>query len=496
MTPRHKRFSRGYAFRNFEGQPEPRRVPLDIPGRVMIPLRQGSGQEVAPAVKVGQKVAAGQILGSDPESVSSPVHSSVNGTVLEIERKEYLGAETGMVVIESDGTPNWQALEGHAAQWQDLSAEKIGELIYLSGAGSAGSAGIPTSFRSSALAPDDVRDVIVQGIADEVHNLSPDVLLEADGLTKFVEGLRILRKLLSGAGFHVVLGRSQKGLIGKLSQTLPAENWLDFVSVPGKYPVAHEDVLAPLVLDRKLPAGSSASDLGAIVLHVQAILHVYEAVVEGKPVIERTIALCGPGFSETPHVTVRVGSPLEHVMDGRAHAAGKYRFVVNSPLTGRVLGDASLPVDRTCTTVVSLLEDDEREFVSFMRPGFRKDSYSHTCASSLLSHGGMSPKTCGTNVHGERRPCIFCTFCEQLCPVGVIPHLLFHHVEKDMVDETLLRYEIFKCIECRLCDYVCPSKIPLAGYIQEGKKRLVEEGWVGATQGAEAQDPAAAAAVE
>ena len=493
MTPRHKRFSWGYAFKNFEGQPEPRRVSLDIPARVVIPLRQGGGQEVAPAVEVGQKVVAGQILGSDPESVSNPVHSSVNGTVREIERKEYLGEETAMVVVESDGTPTWKAMEGHAAQWQDLPTEKIDELIYLSGCGSAG---IPTSFRSSALAPGDVRNVIIQGIGDEVHNLSPGVLLEDDGLTKFVEGLRILKKLLSRAGFHVVLDRSQKGLIGKLSRALPAESWLGFMTVPGKYPVAHQDVLAPLVLGTKLPAGSSASDLGAIVLDVQAILHVYEAVVEGKPVIERTIALCGPGFSETPHVTVRVGSPLEHVMEGRASAAGKYRFVANSPLTGQALDDVSMPVDRTFTTVVSLLEDDEREFVSFMQPGFRKDSYSGTCASSLVSRGGMSPKTCGTNVHGERRPCIFCTFCEELCPVGVIPHLLFHHVEKDMVDETLLRYEIFKCIECRLCDYVCPSKIPLAGYIQEGKKRLVAEGWVGAAQNAEAQDPAAAEAVE
>ena len=86
-------------------------------------------------------------------------------------------------------------------------------------------------------------------------------------------------------------------------------------------------------------------------------------------------------------------------------------------------------------------------------------------------------KKCGTNVHGELRPCISCTFCEEVCPAGIIPHLLFHYVERDMIDENLLKYKIHSCIECNLCSYVCPSKIPVAQFIKEGKAGLVKEGF-------------------
>ncbi len=61
--------------------------------------------------------------------------------------------------------------------------------------------------------------------------------------------------------------------------------------------------------------------------------------------------------------------------------------------------------------------------------------------------------------------------------MGIIPHLLFHYVERDVIDETLLKYKIFNCIECNLCSYVCPSKISIAEFIKEGKTKLVEEGF-------------------
>ena len=88
----------------------------------------------------------------------------------------------------------------------------------------------------------------------------------------------------------------------------------------------------------------------------------------------------------------------------------------------------------------------------------------------------LCQKKCGTNVHGELRPCVFCSFCEDVCPAGIIPHLLYHHVENDVIDETLLKYKVFNCVECNLCSYVCPSKIPVAQSIKEGKARLLEEG--------------------
>jgi Na+-translocating ferredoxin:NAD+ oxidoreductase RnfC subunit len=478
MIPKYRTFSRGYEFENFEGQPEERSVQIDIPARVTIPLKQGFGNEVTPVVKVDQKVAAGEMIGRDDESISSPVHSSVNGRVVKIEETDCLGTETGAVVVESDGTSDWQRLEGHSSKWKDLSAERIGELVYLSGAGSGGRAGIPTGFGSSVIGPEEVENVIIQGIGSEVHNLSLDVLLKDERLSHFIEGLRILRKMMAGARFHLVLNRSQRNLIEEVAQLLPSDSAINFFTVVPKYPLEYDEVLTRLLLGGEFPYGYSAANIGVVVLDIQTVLHVYEAVVEGKPLIERTVALCGPGFKERPHVKVRLGSSLDHVIKNKVDTGKKWRYVVNSSLTGETVSDLSLPVDRTFTTVITLLEQTEREFLAFARAGFKRDSYSRTCLSMMFKKDNkMFQKACETNLHGELRPCLFCGFCQDVCPAGIIPHLLFHNVERNVIDETLLRFKIFNCIECNLCSYVCPSKIPLAQYIKEGKAKLIEEGF-------------------
>jgi len=210
-----------------------------------------------------------------------------------------------------------------------------------------------------------------------------------------------------------------------------------------------------------------------IILDIQAVLDVYYAVTDGKPLIEKTTALCGPGFTENTYVKFRVGSSFEHITAGRVDTDKNLRFVRNSCLTGEKISSLSLPADRTVAIVIAMLEDNESEFLSFARPGFTRDSYSRTCISGLFKKERKSfLKKCGTNVHGERRPCLFCGFCTNLCPAGVIPHLLFQYAERDIIDEDLLRYRIFDCIECNLCSYVCPSKIPISEFIKKNYKTV------------------------
>lgn len=45
-----------------------------------------------------------------------------------------------------------------------------------------------------------------------------------------------------------------------------------------------------------------------------------------------------------------------------------------------------------------------------------------------------------------------------------------------MIDETLMNYDIFNCIECGLCSFVCPSKIPLLQHLREGHIKLTLQG--------------------
>ena len=470
MKVKNRTFSGGYRFKNFAGQPEKELVEIGIPEKVVIPLLQG----VPPVVKSGESVKAGQIIGADDDSVSNPVHSTVNGVVKEIKAIEYPRGEIQAVIVKSDGTSDWEALEYRGADWTELPKEDLDQMLYLSGAASLDGGGIPTEHKSSTISPDDVDHIIVSGVDSEVYNPSLSVLLSGDNILSFVQGLRILHKVIRGARIHLALNVYERQLIKRILPLLEDYNWLDVFRLEPKYPQELDEVIIPTVLNQELPRGSSPAQIGVVVLSIQTILHIYEAVATGKPVIERIVTLGGTGFEQNQHVKLRVGAPLEYLFKGRVDANKDVRFVLNSPLTGQRVSDLSLPVDRQLTSVIALPEERNREFLAFVRPGFRKDSYSRTFVSSLP----IFKKNCDTNVHGEERPCISCTFCDEVCPARIIPHLIHKHVERDAVDEALINLRIFDCIECNLCDYICPSKISLASSIKEGKKRLIEEGFV------------------
>ncbi len=130
------------------------------------------------------------------------------------------------------------------------------------------------------------------------------------------------------------------------------------------------------------------------------------------------------------------------------------------------------PVGADCRHIIALPEAPV-EFMPFAGPGLRKDSYTHTFLASLVP----GPRVADTNLHGDERPCLSCTYCERVCPAGILPYVLHRYVQRDIIDENLVRYGAFRCIDCNLCTYVCPSKIPLARLISDGKQKLLDEGF-------------------
>jgi Na+-transporting NADH:ubiquinone oxidoreductase subunit NqrA len=145
--------------------------------------------------------------------------------------------------------------------------------------------------------------------------------------------------------------------------------------------------------------------------------------------------------------------------------------VLNSLIAGAAAAPEA-PLPAQASVLIAVAENREGGFLSFAAPGLASDSRSLTFAAGLLP----LPKKPDTNLHGEHRACISCGFCEDVCPVRILPNILHRYVQKNVIDETLVRFQIFRCIDCNLCSYVCTSKIPLARLMREGKEKLAKEG--------------------
>jgi heterodisulfide reductase subunit C len=121
--------------------------------------------------------------------------------------------------------------------------------------------------------------------------------------------------------------------------------------------------------------------------------------------------------------------------------------------------------------LIALPDDSRRLPFAFARPGLHNESFSRSFVPAWLP----VKKVANTNRHGEERPCIQCGWCARACPVRIIPHLIYRQ-GRLAVDETLVRYNIFNCIDCNICSLVCPSKIALARSIADTKNKLLEVG--------------------
>jgi electron transport complex protein RnfC len=432
---------------------------------------------VQPLVKRGEVVKAGQIIGRDDDVVSSPLHAPVNGTVNAVKSFAYFGKKVQAVFITSDGSTDWQPLEGCSEQWPELPPDKLEELAYLSGVTALGSSGIPTRYKSSVVGPLAIKHVIIHHAEAEVFNPSLALLLKGDRFLHFVEGLKIVQVLMRDAKCHLALNFTQAEQLFNISDALDDGGKLSYYTLKPKYPQQQDEVLISTIVKSKIPPGAVPAESGVVILTVQDVLHVYDAIVTGKPLIEKMLLLAGPGFERPSHAMVRIGTPLQEVISSNLRQNTDVRLVLNSPVTGREIPDSAMPVTKDWNQVVAVLDKQEGDIFAFAQPGFIKDTFSNTAASRASLVIPFFKKRLITNINGEHRACISCGFCSSVCPVRLYPNLLHHYVERQRLNEDTVKYGIFKCIECNLCTYVCTSKIPVAQLLKQGKQQLLEEGF-------------------
>ncbi|MCD6396297.1 MAG: 4Fe-4S dicluster domain-containing protein [Spirochaetaceae bacterium] len=463
----------GYNFRQFKGQTSSELLVPDLPEQLIVPLGVLSGN-VKPLVHNGDNVKAGQIIWQDESSISSPIHSPSDGIVESIVKMDIMGSQHSAVKIATKAFTGWETVPGASSEWKTLTNTELQKVIYLSGTSSLGSGGIPTEFGSSVITPAEVEHIIVHATDAELYNPDLSIFLDNEGAEHFTEGLSILAKVMNKAKIHVAISNNTSTWFPVIDSAINDGLSVAFHKVKARYPQNHDSVLIKTVLGLDLPSGYTGVNKGVLILGIQDVCQIYEAVVMGKPLIERVVALGGPVFSERPHLKLKIGTLVTDAVKGKIkNSNNRLRFIKNSLLTGQTI-TADFPLEKDTEVLIALEEKEGQELMFFARPGFRKESISNTYAAKVLP----LLKDLTTNLQGEHRACLSCGYCQDVCPIEILPDILFPYAERDRLDETAIQYGIFKCIDCNLCTYVCPSKIPIASYLKEGKKKLMEDGYI------------------
>jgi electron transport complex protein RnfC len=419
-----------------------------IPDNVVIPIQQNIGAPCKFLVKRGDEVKTGQKIADTESYVSAPIHSPISGKV--VKNIKVINPATSIfgdaVMIASDGKNSWVDLEklsdtNDAGELpkipgiiDSLSSKEILSKIREGGVVGLGGAAFPTHIKLSPPPGVNIDTVILNGCECEPYITSDHRVLLEYG-KKVLLGLYIIKKVLSPEKIYIAIESNKEDAIEyieKLTSEMGFEDIFKVVSLPSRYPMGAEKTLIKTILGRSVPIGGLPLDIGVVVNNVSTSLAIYEAVIEGKPLIERVITITG-NFKNPNNLMVRMGTPIIDLINYCGGVRGEANeLILGGPMMGISVVDINFPITKGINCIL----------VKKSKPTFEQN-------------------------------CIRCSRCVSICPMGLMP-LMFVEFVKNGMHDACKDYYIENCIECGSCAYICPANIPIVGYIKTGKISLTK----------------------
>ncbi|HUX49274.1 MAG TPA: electron transport complex subunit RsxC [Spirochaetia bacterium] len=403
-----------------------------IPGVAVVPFLQHDGAPALPLVHPGDRVREGMLIGSASGGVSARVHSPIPGVVREIRTVQLAGGTASLAaVIELDGEFDQLGKVPRISKWDQLSADKLRELILEYGVVGMGGSGTPTHVKFEPRSGETLEWFVLNGVECEPY-LSADHRLMVEKANELLEAVRIARKILSPRRVAIVLDRGARDAIAAIKPLLgerDAETRI--ITVSGRYPQGDEKQLVRTVAGREVPSGGTARDTGVVVCNVATMFALYEAIVLRKPVMERIVTVSGAAVRRPGNLKVRIGTPISDlILDCGGFVEQPARIIVGGPMMGLGVYDVSTPVTKVTRGILAL----------------------------TAAEIGEAPQT----------SCIQCGSCMRACPMGLDPTRLYKLIDHRQYSDAV-GIGLMDCSECGACGYVCPAHIPLVQGLKTGK---------------------------
>lgn len=421
----------------YDGKKMSRECPIEIlnPGDTLVyPLSQHIGAMAKPLVKAGDRVLVGQKIAEKGGFISANIHSSVSGTVKAIEKR--LVATGGMVnsiIVENDGMYE-EAAPIFSGNPDELSKDEIIKIIEEAGIVGMGGAGFPTNVKLSPKNADIIDSIIVNGAECEPY-LTSDYRRMVEQTDKLVKGLKIVLKIFPDAKGYFGIEDNKPEAIEALLKATENEDRIEVVPLKTKYPQGGERSMIYAVTGRKINSKMLPADVGCIVHNVDTIYAIYNAVYNGKPLIERIVTITGDAVRTPKNFQIRIGTSFRELID----AAGGFttepeKIISGGPMMGFSFFNIDVPVVKGSSSLLAFIKDD----VS----------------------------------HEEPSACIRCGRCAAACPEHLLPMKLAALAGQNEPEE-FKKLGGMECVECGCCSYVCPAKRQVTQSVRSMKKLII-----------------------
>ncbi len=410
-------------------------VRMAPPATVILPMSQHIGAPATAAVKVGDKVYVGTVVGEASGYVSSPVHSSVSGTVKKID--SFLlsnGRSCHAVLIESDGemTPDPSIAPPSVGSFDEFSAA-----VRASGLVGLGGAGFPASVKFDAEKKGLIKKVVINGAECEPY-ITSDTRTMLDDAEYIKKGIELLKKFISAEEYVIGIEKNKPECIAKLREVLASVSGVRVEALPSTYPQGAEKILIYNTTGLVVPEGGLPADVGCVVMNVTSLAFLAKYFETGMPLVEKCITVDGSAIKNPQNVIVPIGTPIREVIDfvgGFSEEPGKIMY--GGPMMGVAIYSTDDPILKNTNAIVALNRKDAEP--------------------------------------AKGTACIHCGRCVDACPMGLNPTLYakaMNVADSGERAERLVAAKINLCMECGCCSFVCPAKRPLVEHNRLAKADL------------------------
>lgn len=406
-------------------------VRMDTPKTVTIPTAMHIGAPATPVVKAGDTVSVGTLIAEQNGFVSSPVYSSVSGTVAKIDEILLSNGKTApAVVINSDGQ---MTKDSNIVPPTVNSREDMLEAMKKSGIVGLGGAGFPTYAKF--VTDKKIEELIINGAECEPYitsdsvtmvEKSEDIKYAIDMLLKYFD----INKVIIGI-------ENNKPEAIKAMQELASGNESISVKVlPPVYPQGGEKVLVYHTTGKVIPMGKLPIDVGCVVCNSTTVATFGKYLKTGMPLVEKCITVDGGAVKEPKNVIVPIGVSVGEVFDFcGGFISEPAKVLYGGPMMGISVPDLTAPVIKNTNAILAFSEKE-----------------------------AILPKTTA---------CIRCGACVNVCPFGINPPAIARAYKNEDF-ETLKAVGTTLCMECGCCSYVCPAMRPLVQNNRLAKQALAQ----------------------
>ena len=400
----------------------------------IFPMRQHIGAPLKPLVQIGDKVKVGQKIADSEEFVSAPVHSSVSGTVTDIQ--QYFHDSTAMVdAIFVKNDKEYTVSEDVCPKdYTKMTTEEILKTIREAGIVGMGGAGFPTHVK---LAPRNKVDYVIINGAECEPYITSDHRYMLENADDIIYGLKIAMKALGLSDGHIGVELNKPDGMEALKASKEYGANIHIIALKTKYPQGAEKQLIKAVTGRNVPAGKLPADAGAVVINVATAVAIANAFKTGMPAIEKNVTVSGDAVQNPSNFRVRTGVPVKFLIEQAGGFKNEPEKIVSGgPMMGISQYNTDYPVTKTTSSVLTISKAEKT---------YDPDS-----------------------------PCIRCGRCVDHCPMRLMPFKLSEASRKDDI-EMARKYNILECIECGLCSYICPANKNLLQFIRMIKPEVMKK---------------------